>query len=72
LATTKVASSEALREVQPSPLFEVLGQRFQDAREHALSYPLLESAVAAGLVGRVAFGEVVPGWHGAQDPEDAV
>jgi hypothetical protein len=61
----------ALREVYISPLFEVFGQRFEHAREYPFFDPPLKAAVA-GLVGRVAFGKVLPGRSGAQYPQDAI
>lgn len=39
--------------------------------EDAFTHPLLEAAVA-GLVGRVALGQIGPLRAGAQDPQDAV
>ncbi len=43
----------------------------KDLVQHALLGPLLEAPVA-GLVGRVALGQVAPGCSGAQDPKYAV
>jgi hypothetical protein len=61
----------ALREVYLSAPFEVLGQGFEHPAKDPFLDPILKAAVA-GLVGRVAFGQVLPGRSGAQYPEDAV
>jgi hypothetical protein len=52
-------------------LFEVLGQGFEHPAKDPFLYPLLKAAMA-GLVGRVAFGKILPGRSGAQYPEDAI
>lgn len=43
----------------------------QQPRQCAVALPLLKAAMA-GLVGRVAVGQIVPRSAGAQNPEDAV
>ena len=43
----------------------------QQPRERAIALPLLKAAMA-GLVGRIAVGQVVPGSAGAQNPKNAV
>jgi hypothetical protein len=48
-----------------------LGPSFEHPAKDPFLDPLLEAAVA-GLVGRVAFGQVLPRRPGAQYPEDAV
>ena len=65
------AVDEALGEVEAAALLQVLGQRPEGFGEHALLGPPLEAAVA-GLVGRVALGQVAPGGAGTQDPQDGV
>ncbi len=65
------AVHKALREVELAAFPQVLGQRAKDPLQDALLAPALEAAVA-GLVGRVALGQVAPGGAGAQDPQDAV
>jgi hypothetical protein len=52
-------------------LLEVLGQGFEHPAKDPFLDPSLKAAMA-GLVGRVAFGKVLPGRSGAQYPEDAV
>jgi hypothetical protein len=61
----------ALREVYLPALLEVFGQSFEHFAQNPLLDPLLKATVR-GLVGRVAFGKVLPGRPGAQYPEDAV
>jgi hypothetical protein len=60
-----------LREVYLPTLLEVFGQSFEHFAQNPLLDPLLKATVA-GLVGRVAIWEVLPGSPGAQYPEDAV
>jgi hypothetical protein len=61
----------ALREVYLSALLKVFGQSFEHFAQNSFLDPLLKATVA-GLVGRVAFGKVLPGRPGAQYPQDAV
>lgn len=61
----------ALREVYLPTLFEIFGQRFENIRKNPFFGPLLKAPMA-GLVRWVAFGKVLPGRSGAQDPENAV
>jgi len=65
------AVHEALGEVEATPLLQVESQGMKNLVQHALLGPLLEAPVA-GLVGRVALGQVAPGCSGAQDPKYAV
>jgi hypothetical protein len=60
-----------LREVYLPALFEVFGQSFEYSAKNSFLDPLLEAAMA-GLVGRVTFGQILPGSPGAQYPEDAI
>jgi hypothetical protein len=50
---------------------QVLGQSLQRSAHHAGTDPLLKPAMA-GLVGRIALGQVGPGGAGAQDVQDSV
>jgi hypothetical protein len=61
----------ALREVYLSTILEVFGQCFEDIRKHLFLGPLLKAPVT-GLVGWVAFWQVLPGCLGAEYPQDAV
>lgn len=61
----------ALREVYLPALFEVFGQSFEYAAKNSFLDPLLKAAMA-GLVGWIAFGEILPGCSGAKYPEDGV
>jgi len=50
----------ALRKVYLPTLFEVFGQGFEHAAKDPFLDPPLKAAVA-GLIGRVAFGQILPG-----------
>jgi hypothetical protein len=43
----------------------------QQASQRAIALPLLKAAMA-GLVGRIAVRQIVPGSAGAQNPEDSI
>jgi hypothetical protein len=61
----------ALREVYLSPPFEIFCQGFEYATKDPFFDPSLEATVA-GLVGRVAFWEILPRRAGTQYPQDGV
>jgi hypothetical protein len=65
------AVDERLCEVELSALVQVLRQRFQNAVEHAVAFPLLEATVT-GLVRRVSARNVGPRRARAQHPEHAI
>src|SRR5438132_12865918 len=53
-------------------LLIVLGlDRLQDALPGSVLLPALQAVVAGGT-GRIAFGQILPGRSGAQDPENTV
>jgi len=52
-------------------LFEVFGESFEYAAKNPFFDPSLEATVA-GLVGWVAFREILPGCSGAKYPQDGV
>jgi hypothetical protein len=67
----KCAVYVALREVDLSALFEILGQSLEHAVQNPFLDPPLEAAVAS-LVGRIALWKVSLGRSGAKYPEDAI
>ena len=65
------AVNEGLGEVELAALNEVVGECLQDALQHFVFDPALESAKAR-RVRRIPAGHVRPRRAGAQDPQDAV
>jgi hypothetical protein len=61
----------ALREVYLPALFEVFCKSLEYAAKHPFLDPPLEATVA-GLIGRVAFREILPGRSGTKYPQDGV
>jgi hypothetical protein len=60
-----------LREVYLPTLFEIFGQSFEYAAKNSFLNPLLKAPMA-GLVGRIAFGQVLPRCPGTKYPEYGV
>jgi hypothetical protein len=65
------AVDECLGEIELAALFEIFGERAEDAFERAVAHPVLKSAMA-GLIRRIPRGHVLPRRAGAKDPQHAV
>ena len=65
------AVDEGLGEVEASPLVEILREAVEDPLDRPVSEPLLEAAMA-GLVRRIATGQILPRSPRTKDPEDPV
>jgi hypothetical protein len=65
------AVDEGFGQVDFALRFQVLGERTKDALQRPIAYPVLKAPVA-GLIRRVARGQVLPGRAGAQDPKHAM
>jgi Na+-transporting NADH:ubiquinone oxidoreductase subunit NqrB len=58
-------------QIQFSSMHQIFGQDPKNHFEAAILLPLLKTAMA-GLIGRVAVGQVMPRRSGAQDPQDSI
>jgi hypothetical protein len=69
--TAEGSVDEGLLQIERTTGQQVFGQDAENPLQTALSYPLLEPAMA-GLVRRILAGQILPAGSGAQNPEHAV